>query len=161
MTLNPGDSAPDFTLADASDNLVSLAALRGKWVILYFYPRDNTPGCTKEACGFREIYGELQQKNVVLLGVSGDDARAHQKFAQKYDLPFPLLCDPEALVAKAYESYGPKKFMGKDLQGIYRQTFILAPDGKIARIYPKVKPEPHPAEVLADLDELLASEAQA
>uniref|UniRef100_B8HPM0 thioredoxin-dependent peroxiredoxin n=1 Tax=Cyanothece sp. (strain PCC 7425 / ATCC 29141) TaxID=395961 RepID=B8HPM0_CYAP4 len=161
MTLNPGDSAPDFTLADASGNLVSLAALRGKWVILYFYPRDNTPGCTKEACGFREIYGELQQKNVVLLGVSGDDARAHQKFAQKYDLPFPLLCDPEALVAKAYESYGPKKFMGKELQGIYRQTFILDPEGKIARIYRKVKPDPHPAEVLAELDELLASEAQA
>lgn len=151
MTLQPGDLAPDFTLPDTDGNLVSLSALRGQRVVLYFYPRDNTPGCTKEACGFRDAYVDYQAQNVVVLGVSLDDAKAHTKFTQKYQLPFPLLCDTDATVATAYESYGLKKFMGKEFMGVYRQTFVIGADGRIEKIYRKVKPESHATEVLADL----------
>jgi thioredoxin-dependent peroxiredoxin len=154
MPLNLGDTAPDFSLLDAKGDRISLSDLLGKWVVLYFYPRDNTPGCTKEACSFKDHYSALQAKGVVVLGVSTDDAKSHQKFITKFDLPFPLLCDQTAQVATQYESYGPKKFMGKDLVGIYRQTFLIAPSGKIAKIYRKVKPETHVAEVLADLAHL-------
>lgn len=151
MPLQPGDLAPDFTLPDTNGNFVSLSALRGQRVVLYFYPRDNTPGCTKEACGFRDAYADYQAQGVVVLGVSLDDAKAHAKFTQKYQLPFPLLCDPDATVATAYESYGLKKFMGKEFMGIYRQTFVIGADGRIEKIYRKVKPESHATEVLADL----------
>lgn len=151
MPLQPGDLAPDFTLPDTDGNLVSLSALRGQQVVLYFYPRDNTPGCTKEACGFRDAYADYQAQGVVVLGVSLDDAKAHAKFTQKYQLPFPLLCDTDATVATAYESYGLKKFMGKEFMGVYRQTFVIGVDGRIEKIYRKVKPESHATEVLADL----------
>ena len=151
MPLQPGDLAPDFTLPDTDGNLVSLSALRGQRVVLYFYPRDNTPGCTKEACGFRDAYADYQAQGVVVLGVSLDDAKAHAKFTQKYQLPFPLLCDTDATVATAYESYGLKKFMGKEFMGVYRQTFVIGADGRIEKIYRKVKPESHATEVLADL----------
>ena len=151
MPLQPGDLAPDFTLPDTDGNLVSLSALRGQQVVLYFYPRDNTPGCTKEACGFRDAYADYQAQGVVVLGVSLDDAKAHAKFTQKYQLPFPLLCDTDATVATAYESYGLKKFMGKEFMGVYRQTFVIGADGRIEKIYRKVKPESHATEVLADL----------
>jgi peroxiredoxin Q/BCP len=151
MPLQPGDLAPDFTLPDTDGNLVSLSALRGQQVVLYFYPRDNTPGCTKEACGFRDAYADYQAQGVVVLGVSLDDAKAHAKFTQKYQLPFPLLCDTDASVATAYESYGLKKFMGKEFMGVYRQTFVIGADGRIEKIYRKVKPESHATEVLADL----------
>ncbi len=151
MPLQPGDLAPDFTLPDTNGNFVSLSALRGQRVVLYFYPRDNTPGCTKEACGFRDAYADYQAQGVVVLGVSLDDAKAHAKFTQKYQLPFPLLCDPDATVATAYESYGLKKFMGKEFMGVYRQTFVIGADGRIEKIYRKVKPESHATEVLADL----------
>jgi thioredoxin-dependent peroxiredoxin len=154
MPLNLGDTAPDFSLLDPKGDRISLADLRGKWVVLYFYPRDNTPGCTKEACSFKDNYSALQAEGAVVLGVSTDDAKSHQKFITKFDLPFPLLCDQTAQVATQYESYGPKKFMGKDLIGIYRQTFLIDPSGKIAKIYRKVKPETHVAEVLADLAHL-------
>lgn len=151
MSLNPGDMAPDFTLPDGDGNLVSLSALRGKRVVLYFYPRDNTPGCTKEACGFRDAYSDYESTNVVVLGVSTDDAKAHTKFATKFNLPFPLLTDADGQMAASYGSYGLKKFMGKEYMGISRSTFIIGPDGKIEKIYRKVKPESHAAEVLADL----------
>ena len=151
MSLQPGDLAPDFTLQDTQGNSVSLSALRGQRVVLYFYPRDNTPGCTKEACGFRDVYPNYQVQDIVVLGVSTDDAKSHTKFTQKYQLPFPLLCDEDAAVAKAYESYGPKKFMGKEFTGVYRQTFVIGPDGRIEKIYRKVKPESHATEILADL----------
>jgi thioredoxin-dependent peroxiredoxin len=151
MALNPGDPAPNFTLADATGNPVNLQDLRGKWVVLYFYPRDNTPGCTKEACGFRDRYPEYQEQGVVVLGVSTDSPQAHQKFIRRYNLPFPLLCDPDAQVATAYESYGLKKFMGKEFIGVFRHTFLIDPDGKIAKIYRKVKSDGHAAEVLDDL----------
>ncbi|PSN16953.1 peroxiredoxin, partial [filamentous cyanobacterium CCP5] len=120
-------------------------------VVLYFYPRDNTPGCTKEACSFRDAYPQYQAENVVVLGVSTDDAKSHGKFIQKYNLPFPLLIDSEGEVASRYGSYGLKKFMGKEYMGITRSTFIIGPDGKLEKIYRKVKPAEHGSEVLSDL----------
>ncbi|MEM6255527.1 MAG: thioredoxin-dependent thiol peroxidase [Cyanobacteria bacterium P01_D01_bin.156] len=154
MTLQVGDLAPEFSLTDADGNTVSLTGLKGKRVVLYFYPRDNTPGCTKEACAFRDNYGAYQAKEVVVLGVSADDAKSHQKFINKHDLPFPLLIDEDAKVATAYGSYGLKKFMGKEYMGINRSTFVIGPDGTLEKIYRKVKAEKHPVELLADLDEL-------
>ncbi|MCS6813137.1 MAG: thioredoxin-dependent thiol peroxidase [Cyanobacteria bacterium] len=152
MALNPGDIAPAFTLTDTDGNTVSLSDFRGKRVVLYFYPRDNTPGCTKEACGFRDAYADYQAKDIVVLGVSTDDAESHAKFVKKYDLPFTLLCDPDGAVATAYDSYGLKKFMGKEYMGVSRHTFVIGVDGRIEKIYRKVKPENHAAEILADLD---------
>ena len=152
MALQVGDIAPDFSLPDADGNVYSLAALKGKRIVLYFYPRDNTPGCTKEACSFRDNYEAFQANGALVLGVSADDAKSHTKFASKYNLPFPLLIDEGAKVATAYESYGLKKFMGKEFMGIIRRTFVIGLDGKIEKIYLKVKPELHPAEVLADID---------
>lgn len=157
MTLQPGDLAPDFSLPDGNGNVVNLSDLRGKWVVLYFYPRDNTPGCTKEACGFRDAYPEYEAQNVVVLGVSTDDAKSHTKFSTKFNLPFPLLSDADGQMATTYESYGLKKFMGKEYMGISRNTFVIDPDGKIAKIYRKVKPEPHATELLTDLANLIGS----
>jgi peroxiredoxin Q/BCP len=152
MALNPGDVAPNFTLTDTDGNIVSLSDFKGKRVVLYFYPRDNTPGCTKEACGFRDAYAAYQERDIVVLGVSTDDANSHRKFVNKFELPFTLLSDPDGAMATAYESYGLKKFMGKEYMGISRQTFVIGADGRIEKIYRKVKPENHAAEVLADLD---------
>ncbi|PZV13174.1 MAG: thioredoxin-dependent thiol peroxidase [Pseudanabaena sp.] len=151
MALNVGDLAPDFSVADTSGNIVTLSSLKGKRVVLYFYPRDNTPGCTKEACGFRDNYAQFQAKNTLIFGVSTDDAKSHQKFTEKFDLPFPLLCDVDAQVATAYESYGKKQMMGKEYMGIFRNTFVIDPEGKIEKIYLAVKAELHPAEVLSDI----------
>lgn len=153
MSLQVGDTAPDFALPDAAGNLVKLADFRGQRVVLYFYPRDNTPGCTKEACGFRDAYPSYQDKAVVL-GISTDDAKSHAKFAAKFDLPFALLIDQGGEVASRYESYGLKKFMGKEYMGISRSTFVIGPQGTLEKIYRKVKPETHANEVLADLDAL-------
>lgn len=151
MALKVGDPAPEFSLPDAAGNTVNLADLRGQRVVLYFYPRDNTPGCTKEACAFRDAYPTYQDKSVVVLGVSTDDAKSHTKFATKFNLPFPLLIDQGGEVASTYESYGLKKFMGKEYMGISRSTFIIGPDGVLEKVYRKVKPETHADEVLADL----------
>lgn len=155
MSLKIGDLAPNFSLADTDGNIVNLQDLRGSWVILYFYPRDNTPGCTKEACAFRDAYAEYQAYNAIVLGVSTDDAKSHSKFIAKFQLPFRLLCDVDATVATAYESFGLKKFMGKEYMGITRNTFTIDPEGKIAKVYLKVKPEAHAAQVLADLNTLI------
>jgi thioredoxin-dependent peroxiredoxin len=151
MNLQVNDIAPDFSLPDHQENLIHLADLRGKTVVLYFYPRDNTPGCTKEACEFRDRHDRFLAQNVVILGISGDDAKAHGKFIKKFDLPFPLLVDVEHQVAIAYGCYGLKKFMGKEYMGIFRHTFVINPEGKIQKIYLNVKPEPHPEQVLKDL----------
>ncbi|HIK18344.1 MAG TPA: thioredoxin-dependent thiol peroxidase [Leptolyngbyaceae cyanobacterium M33_DOE_097] len=151
MALAVGDPAPDFSLPDGDGNVVNLSDLKGKRVVLYFYPRDNTPGCTKEACAFRDLYDEFQANDVVVLGVSTDDAKSHQKFATKFNLPFPLLIDEGGKVAETYDSYGLKKFMGKEYMGISRSTFVIDADGKIEKIYKKVKPEQHAQEVLTDL----------
>ncbi|MBW4691328.1 MAG: thioredoxin-dependent thiol peroxidase [Lyngbya sp. HA4199-MV5] len=151
MALNVGDPAPLFSLPDSDGKLVNLVDLKGRRVVLYFYPRDNTPGCTKEACNFRDAYAQFQAKDVIILGVSTDDAKSHNKFATKFELPFPLLIDEGGQVAATYESYGLKKFMGKEYMGISRNTFVIAPDGTIEKIYKKVKPESHAEEILAAL----------
>jgi peroxiredoxin Q/BCP len=157
MSLNVGDPAPTFELLDGDGNLVRLSDLQGKWVVLYFYPRDNTPGCTKEACGFRDAYPDFESNAVVVLGVSTDDAKSHTKFATKFNLPFPLLVDEGGAVAERYGCYGLKKFMGKEYMGITRSTFIIDPAGNLARIYPKVKPESHAQEVFQDITSLTTS----
>ena len=147
MPLSVGDPAPNFSLPDAEGNLYSLEALKGQRVVLYFYPRDNTPGCTKEACGFRDAYAAYQEKGVTVLGVSADDAKSHSK----YNLPFPLLVDEGGEVASRFGVYGLKKFMGKEYMGITRSTFIIGPDGTLEKIYLKVKAETHAETVLAEL----------
>jgi peroxiredoxin Q/BCP len=151
MTLNVGDRAPEFSLPDTHGNTVTLSSLKGQRVVLYFYPRDNTPGCTKEACGFRDNYAQFQAKNTVILGVSTDDAKSHLKFVEKFDLPFPLLCDVDAEVATAYESYGKKQMMGKEYMGIFRNTFVIDTEGNIEKIYLAVKAEAHPVQVLSEI----------
>lgn len=151
MNLTPGDLAPEFVLPDANGNLVSLSDFRRKRVILFFYPRDNTPGCTTEACGFRDLYPEYQAQDLVILGVSTDDAKSHTKFATKYQLPFYLLSDLDGQVATTYGSYGLKKFMGREFMGVYRHTFIINPEGYIEQIYRKVNPSHHAAEILKEL----------
>lgn len=151
MTLKIGDLAPDFCLPDQNGNLIKLSDLRGQRVVIYFYPRDNTPGCTKEACSFRDAYAEYQAQNTIVLGISTDDAKSHTKFVKKYDLPFPLLSDENGEVAALYNSYGLKKFMGKEFTGIFRNTFVISPSGRIEQVYTKVKPEAHATQVLANL----------
>ena len=152
MALNVGDRAPEFSLPDTHGNIVTLSSLKGKRVVLYFYPRDNTSGCTTQACGFRDNYSQFQAKNTLIFGVSTDNAKSHLKFTEKFDLPFPLLCDVEAKVATAYESYGKKQMMGKEYLGIFRNTFVIDPEGKIEKVYLAVKAAPHPAQVLADIE---------
>ena len=156
MTLNIGDPAPDFSMPDADGNTISLIDLKGQRVVMFFYPRDNTPGCTKEACAFRDAYADLQAKGVVVLGVSTDTAKSHAKFATKHNLPFPLLVDEDGKVGTQYECYGLKKMYGKEYMGITRSSFIIGPKGTLEKIYRKVKPEPHVAEVIADINELTA-----
>ncbi len=151
MTLKIGDLAPDFCLPDQNGTLIKLSDLRGQRVVIYFYPRDNTPGCTKEACSFRDAYAEYQAQNTIVLGISTDDAKSHTKFVKKYDLPFSLLSDENGEVAALYNSYGLKKFMGKEFTGIFRNTFVISPSGTIEQVYTKVKPEAHAAQVLANL----------
>ncbi|MEL6354569.1 MAG: thioredoxin-dependent thiol peroxidase [Cyanobacteria bacterium J06627_28] len=156
MTLAIGDAAPDFSMPDADGNVVSLSSLKGQRAVLFFYPRDNTPGCTKEACAFRDVYSDLQAQNVAIFGVSTDSVKSHAKFAAKHDLPFPLLVDEDGKVGTLFGCYGLKKMYGKEYMGITRSSFIIGPDGTLEKIYRKVKPEPHVAEVVADLKELAA-----
>ncbi len=152
MALQIGDPAPDFSLPDQDGQLVSLASLKGERVVLYFYPKDDTPGCTKEACNFRDNWGALSAAGVRVFGVSKDDAGSHGKFIRKYELPFPLLTDADPCpVATAYESYGLKKFMGREYMGMMRHTFVIDADGKLERIYTKVKAETMADQILADL----------
>jgi peroxiredoxin Q/BCP len=149
LKLQPGDKAPEFTAMTQDGKTVSLAELRGKHVVLYFYPRDDTPGCTKEACGFRDAFSELTAKGAVVLGVSTDPAKAHAKFAAKYKLPFALLVDEEKQIVNSYGVWGEKRFMGRKYQGTHRVTFLIGPDGRIKQIWPGVKPDEHAEEVLS------------
>ena len=146
-----GEPAPDFELEADSGETVRLSDFRGRRVVLYFYPRADTPGCTKEACGFRDDFRSYAEKDVVILGVSPDTVRGQSKFKSKYGLPFPLLADPQRRVAEAYGVWGKKKVMGKEVMGIRRTTFLIGEDGKIARIFEGVKAEGHSGEVLAAL----------
>jgi peroxiredoxin Q/BCP len=149
--LNVGDQAPDFTLKSDAGEDVSLSSLRGKPVILYWYPRDDTPGCTIEACSFRDAYGEFQQAGAVVLGVSPDDTQSHEKFKSKYNLPFTLLADPQHQVAEQYGVWGTQKYMGREYMGVSRVTYLIGADGTIKQIWPKVKPEGHADEILTAL----------
>jgi len=152
MALQIGDPAPDFSLPDQDGQIVSLASLNGQRVVLYFYPKDDTPGCTKEACNFRDNWSAFSAAGVRVLGISKDDAGSHGKFISKYELPFTLLTDAVPCpVATAYESYGLKKFMGRESMGMLRHTFVIDPDGKLERIYTKVKAETMADQILADL----------
>jgi peroxiredoxin Q/BCP len=154
ITLKTNDIAPDFTLTDQNGESHTLSALRGAWVLLYFYPKDDTPGCTKEACAIRDNYPAFKKLGIVVFGVSTDSEASHQKFAEKYDLPFTLLADPQKRVVEKYGVFGARKFMGKEYLGVSRTSFLIAPDGTIAKIYESVKPEAHADEVLADLAKL-------
>jgi thioredoxin-dependent peroxiredoxin len=151
LGLSEGEVAPAFSAATNGGGSVTLAELKGKNVILYFYPKDDTPGCTKEACAFRDQYAAFQKKGAVVLGVSVDPVKAHDKFVEKYKLPFTLLADVDKKIVEAYGVWGQKTFMGRKYLGVHRVTFLIGPDGKIKKIWPKVKPEEHAAEVLAAL----------
>ena len=152
MVLKVGDKAPEFNLKDSFEKEVSLKDFQGKRIILYFYPKDNTPGCTKEACNFKENWEFLKENNIVVLGISKDNAASHQKFVEKFNLPFVLLTDPEPYkVSTAYESYGLKKFMGKEYMGMIRNTFLIDADGNIEKIYLKVKAAIMADHIIADL----------
>lgn len=151
LKLKAGDPAPAFAAATNGGGTLSLAELKGKNVILYFYPRDDTPGCTKEACGFRDAFAEFRAKGAVVLGVSKDPVKAHDKFVKKYRLPFTLLADEDTRIAQAYGVWGEKSFLGRKYMGMHRVTFLIGPDGRVKKIWPKVKPEEHAAEVLAEL----------
>ncbi len=150
--LSEGDMAPDFELSSDSGDTVSLADLRGRRVVLYFYPKDDTSGCTKEACGFRDALPEFDAQGAVVLGVSPDDVDSHEKFRDKYDLNFPLLADPDHAVAEAYGAWGKKKLYGREYEGVLRSTFLIDPDGRVEKIYRKVKPAEHAEEILAELE---------
>jgi thioredoxin-dependent peroxiredoxin len=159
--LEPGVSAPEIRLPDQNGDERALSAHRGQWVLVYFYPRDDTPGCTVEACGLRDAWTQYGRAGIQVLGISADDAKSHRKFADKFALPFPLLADVEKKVIRAYGAWGKKKFMGREFDGILRQSFLVDPKGKIAKVYAKVKPEGHADEVLADVEALKGGAAPA
>jgi peroxiredoxin Q/BCP len=152
MAIEVGKAAPAFTLPDQDGTKVALKDLAGKDVVLYFYPKDDTPGCTKEACGFRDAWKELQARKVVVLGVSADDAGSHQKFIKKYRLPFPLLSDPDRKIMEKYGAWGEKVLYGKKITGVIRSTVWIGPDGKVRKHWARVaSAADHPAKVLEAL----------
>jgi peroxiredoxin Q/BCP len=146
--LQTGDDAPDFNVKDDTGANVKLSDFRGQPVVLYFYPKDDTPGCTKQACSLRDGFAAFERENIKILGVSMDDETSHRKFISKYELPFTLLTDPDHAVADAYGSYGEKTFAGKNYMGVLRKTFLIDESGKIKRIFDKVKVETHADEIL-------------
>ncbi len=148
MIISSGSLAPDFELLDDTGVLRRLSGYRGKSVVLYFYPADDTPGCTKEACNFRDDYSAYENAGVIVLGVSPDTVASHAKFKAKFQLPFPLLADEDHKICDAYGVWGPKKFMGREYEGVLRTTFLIAPDGKIVKVFENVRPAQHSAEVL-------------
>ena len=152
--VSEGSAAPDFDLTADDGEQVSLSQYRGKPVVLYFYPKDDTPGCTTQACGVRDAFGEFQQRGAVVLGVSPDDAASHVRFKEKFQLPFTLLADPDHAVAEAYGAWGEKKNYGRTYFGIIRSTFVIGPDGTVAKAFPRVDPKTHADKVLAALDAL-------
>jgi thioredoxin-dependent peroxiredoxin len=151
IKLKEGDKAPEFTALGQEGETISLSDFSGQHVVLYFYPRDDTPGCTKEACAFRDEFAAFSKKGVVVLGVSVDPQHSHKKFATKYKLPFRLLADEKQKIVQAYGVWGEKRFMGRKYMGTHRVTFLIGPDARIQKIWPTVKPEEHAKEVLAAL----------
>jgi len=154
MPISAGIQAPDFELLDDSGTPRQLKDYRGRPVILYFYPADDTPGCTKEACNFRDDYSEYQRSGVTILGVSPDSVKSHIKFKEKYQLPFPLLADEGHKICDAYGVWGPKKLMGRDYEGVLRTTFLIDKQGAIAHVFENVRPSEHSAEVLKEMNSL-------
>lgn len=152
MKLGAGQLAPDFTLPDQTGKEHKFSDYKGRWVLLYFYPKDDTPGCTKEACAIRDTYAGFKKVKAVVLGVSTDSVTSHAKFAKKFNLPFTLLADEEKKVTNAYGVWGKKKFMGREYMGTRRTSFLIDPAGIIAKVYVEVKPEMHAEEVLKDLE---------
>jgi peroxiredoxin Q/BCP len=146
--------APAFTLPDQDGKKHKLSDYLGQWVLLYFYPKDNTPGCTKEACTIRDVWSEFKKAGIVVLGVSKDSVASHKKFADKFELPFTLLADVDHKVIEKYEAWKPKTMFGKEFLGIVRMSYLINPQGKIVKVYPKVKPAAHADEVLRDVKEL-------
>ncbi|NLG99256.1 MAG: thioredoxin-dependent thiol peroxidase [Chloroflexi bacterium] len=151
MPISANQPAPEFSLPDENGTIHNLSDYRGKAVVLYFYPKDDTPGCTKEACNFRDDYHIYREAGVEILGISPDSSTSHAKFKQKYELPFTLLADKDHQVAEAYGVWAPKKFMGKEFLGVLRTTFLIGPDGTILKVFENVKPDGHSGEVLAAL----------
>ena len=151
MPISAGIPAPEFEMLDDTNVMRKLSDFRGKNVVLYFYPADDTAGCTKEACNFRDDYSAYEKANVVILGVSPDDVNSHVKFKKKYQLPFPLLVDEGHKVCDAYGVWGPKKFMGKSYEGVLRTTFLIDANGNILRVFENVRPAEHSAELLSAL----------
>lgn len=149
--LKAGEKAPDFTLPDKDGNPVSLAAFRGKKVVVYFYPKDNTPGCTRQACAFRDAYEGFRSADVAVIGISKDSEGSHQKFAEKFDLPFLLVSDPERIAIEAFGVWQEKKLYGKVSMGVVRATFIIDESGVIEKVFPRAKPDTNAAEILAYL----------
>jgi thioredoxin-dependent peroxiredoxin len=147
-TLKPGDAAPDFTATDQHGNVIALRSLKGKKVVLYFYPKDDTPGCTAEACNLRDNHADLISKGYVVIGVSPDALKAHAKFTEKYELPFSLLPDTDKKIIQAYGVWGPKKFMGKSYDGVYRTTFLIDENGKIEKVFDQVDTKNHTFQIL-------------
>lgn len=145
-----GDVAPDFTLKDQNGDAHTLLDYRGQWVLVYFYPRDNTPGCTTEACAIRDRFPEFGKLDIQVFGISTDTVKKHANFVAKYDLPFTLLADEDQEVVNLYGVWGLKKFMGREFMGTHRMSFLIDPKGKVAKVYEKVKPARHAEDVLAD-----------
>jgi thioredoxin-dependent peroxiredoxin len=154
MPIGSGIQAPEFSLQDENNTTRRLSDFRGRPVVLYFYPKDDTPGCTTEACNFRDDYSAYINADVVILGVSPDDIKSHTKFKQKYSLQFPLLADKDHLVCNQYGVWGPKKFMGREYEGVLRTTFLIDTNGRIAKVFENVKPAEHSAEVMAAIKSL-------
>lgn len=149
-----GDLAPAFSAPTADGSTVSLADYRGQWVLLYFYPKDDTPGCTKQACNLRDNFGALQDAGVIVLGVSSDDLASHERFAEKYDLPFPLLADPDKEILESYGTWGQKNLYGRRFMGTKRTSFLIDPEGVVRHVFKRPKTAAHAEEVLAKLDGL-------
>ena len=147
-----GDDAPDFELTDQHGDSVSLSEFRGDYVVVYFYPRADTPGCTTEACSFRDAWDEFTDRGVAVLGISDDPVSDLDSFAEKYDLPFSLLSDEDGTVSAAYDSYGEKNMFGNTFDGVFRNTYVVGPDGTIEHVYEGVSPEGHADEILSDID---------
>lgn len=154
MKLKQGDKAPSFSLPDQNGKVHNLSDYKGKWVLLFFYPKDMTPGCTKEVCTLRDNWSEFKNFKAVVLGVSKDSVKSHTKFAEKHELPFPILSDESKEMLTAYGVWAKKKMMGREYMGIKRDSYLIDPEGNIAKIYQKVKPALHAQEVLDDLKEL-------
>ena len=148
MPVTSGTQAPEFELKDNEGKVHKLSDYRGKTVVVYFYPKDNTKGCTTEACSFRDSYTEFEKAGVPVIGISPDSETSHTKFIDKYELPFTLLSDPDHIICEAYGVWGLKKFMGREYEGVLRTTFVIGPDGKIIKVFEKVKPTDHSLEVL-------------